>query len=82
MCPQAAGAADSIVRVDGKLWVGSGLFKNCNSVFGTQGEVFGSEGFDYIDWVALPDDAAGHSSTLVGCGCICVMQLGCKVFGA
>ena len=29
-----------IVRVDKKLWVGSGLFKNCNSLFRMQGTVF------------------------------------------
>jgi len=63
------------------LWVGSELFKGCNSLFSTQGTVFGSERFDYTDWVALSDDAAGHSFTLVDWGWICVMELGCKVFG-
>jgi len=38
-------------------------FENCNSLFGTQGTVFGSKGFDYTDWVALPDDVAGYSSS-------------------
>jgi len=75
------GAADFVVRVDEKLWVGSGLFENCNSLFGTQGAVFGSESFDCTDWVALPDDAVGCSSTLVGQGLIIIMELSCKVFG-
>jgi len=71
---------DFIVRVDKKLWVGSGLFKNWNSLFSTQGAVFGSEPFDHTDWVVLPDDAAGCFSTFVDWGWICVMELGCKVF--
>jgi len=71
---------DFVVRVDKKLWVGSGLFKNCNSLFTTQGTVFGNKSFDHTDWVALPDDASGHSSTLVGWGWICIMELpGCKL---
>jgi len=78
----SAGKADFIVRVDRKLWVGSGLFKNCNSLFGTQGAVFGGKSFDYTDWVSLPDDAASYSITLVGWGWISITELGCKVFGA
>jgi len=63
------------------LWVGSELFKNCKSFFGTHGAVFGSESFDYPDWIALPDDAAGYSSTLVGWGRIgvplsCLARMG------
>jgi len=57
------------------LWVGSGLFENCKSLFSTQGTVFGSERFDHTDWIALPDDAAGCSSTLVGWGGIGVTEL-------
>jgi len=58
-----ADAVDFVVRVDTskKLWVGSGLIKNCNSLFSTQGTVFGGKSFDYTDWVALPDDTAGYS---------------------
>jgi len=50
------GTVDFVVRVDKKLWVGSGLLKNCSSLFSKQGAVFGasSESFDYTDWVALP----------------------------
>ena len=77
----STGTADFVVGVDKTLWVGSGLFKNCKSLFGTQGTVFDSESFDYADWIALPDDAAGHSSTLFGWGRIGVMELGCKMFG-
>jgi len=39
----SAGTIDFVVRVDKKLWVGSGLSKNCNSLFSTQGAVFGSK---------------------------------------
>jgi len=42
----SARTADFVVRVDEQLWVGFGLFKNCNSLFGTQDAVFGSEQFD------------------------------------
>jgi len=35
MLSVSTGTADFVVRVDKKLWVGSGLFKNCNSLFGT-----------------------------------------------
>jgi len=62
----STGTVDFVVGVDKKLWVGSGLFKNFKSFFGTQGAVFGSKSFDYTDWIALPDDAAGYSFTLVG----------------
>jgi len=62
------------------LWVGSGLFKNFKSFFSTQGAVFGSKSFDCTDWIALPDDAAGYSFTLVGWGWIGVMELSCKMF--
>jgi len=62
----STGTVDFIVGVDKKLWVGSGLFKNFKSFFRTQSAVFGSNFFDYADWIALPDDAAGYSSTLVG----------------
>jgi len=50
---------DFVVRVDKKLRVGFGLFKNCNSLFGTHDAVFCRECFDCTDWVALQDDAAG-----------------------
>jgi len=73
---------DFVFGVDKKLWVGCGLFKNCKSFFSTQGAVFGSETFDCTDWIALPDDAAGCSSTLVGWGQIGVIELSCKMFGA
>jgi len=62
------GTADFVVGVDKNLWVGFGLLKNCNSLFGTQGAVLGGKTFDHTDWVALPDDAAGCSSTLVDWG--------------
>jgi len=74
-------AVDFVVKVDKKLWVGAGLFKNCNSLFGKWGTVFGSKSFDYTDWVALPDDAACCSSTLIGRGRISAMELSCKMFG-
>jgi len=76
----SAGTIDFVVGVDKKLWVGSGLFKNCKSFFGTQGTVFGRKGFDCTDWIVLPDDAAGYSSTLVGWGRIGVIELSCKMF--
>jgi len=75
------GTVDFVVRVDKKLRVGSRLFQNCKSLFSTQGAIFGSKSFDCTDWIALPDDAAGHSSTLVGWGWIGVMELNCEVFG-
>jgi len=77
----SAGTVDFVVGVDEKLWVGSGLFENCKSLFNTQGTVFGSESFDCTDWIALPDDAAGYSSMLVGWGGIGVTELSCKMFG-
>jgi len=40
--PVSTGTADFVVGVDKKLWVGSGLFTNFKSFFGTQGAVFGS----------------------------------------
>ena len=46
-----------------------------------QGAVFGGKSFDCTDWVALPNDDAGDSFTLVGWGWIGIMGLGCKVFG-
>jgi len=55
--------------------------KNCNSFFGTQRTVFGSKSFDCTDGVALPDDVAGYSSTLVDWGWICIMELSRKVLG-
>jgi len=73
--------ADFVVGVDKKLLVGSGLFENCNSLFSTQGAVLGSKGFDHTCSVALPDDVAGYSSTLVDLGWIGVTELSCKVFG-
>ena len=76
----SAGTADFVVGVDKKLWVGSALFENCKSLFSTQGTAFGSKSFDCTDWIALPDDAAGHSSTLVGWGRIGVTELSCKMF--
>jgi len=75
----SAGTVDFVVRVDEKVWVGSGLFENCNSLCSTHGAV--SESFDCTDWVALQHDAAGHSSTLVGWGRTCIMELSFKVFG-
>jgi len=78
----STGTADFVVGVDKKLWVGSGLFENCKSFFSTHGTVFGGESFDHTDWIALPDDAAGYSSTLVGWGRIGVIELSCKMFGA
>jgi len=53
----SAGAVHFVVGVDKKLWVGSGLLKNCNSLFGAQGAVFGGKSFDCTDLVALSDDA-------------------------
>ena len=76
----SAGSVDFVVRVNKKVWVGSGLFKSCNSFFSTQGAIFGSKSFDYTDWIALPDDAACYSSTLVDWRWICIMELGCKMF--
>jgi len=38
----SADTTDFVVGVDKKLWVGSGLFKNCNSLFCTQGADFGT----------------------------------------
>jgi len=72
----STGTADFVVGVDKKLCVGSALFENCKSVFGTQGAAFGSKR------IALPDDAAGCSSTFVGWGWICVTELSCKMFRA
>jgi len=60
-----AGAADFVDRVDEKLWVGSGLFQNRNSLFSTHGAVFGGKGVNCADWIALSNGAAGHSSTMV-----------------
>jgi len=79
---KSTGTTDFIVRVDKKLWVGSWLFKNCNSLLGTQRAVFGGKSFDHTDGIALPDDAAGYSSTLVDWGRICIMELSCKRFCA
>jgi len=76
----STGTADFVVGVDKKLWVGSGLFKNFKSFFGTQGSVFGSKSFDYTAWIALSDDAASYSFTLVGWGGIGFMELSCKMF--
>jgi len=45
----STGTADFVVGVDKKLLVGSGLFKNCKSLFGTQSTVFGSGSFDHAD---------------------------------
>jgi len=77
----STGTADFIVGVDKKLWVGSGSFKNSKSLFRTQRTVFGSESFDYTNWIALPDDNAGYSTTLVSWGRIGVIELSCKMFG-
>jgi len=76
----SAGTVDFVVGVDKKLWIGSGLFENCKSFFGTQGVVFGSKSFDHTDWIALPDDAAGYSVALVSWGWVGVIELGCKMF--
>jgi len=77
----STGTVDFVVGVDKKLWVGSGLFENCNSFFGTQGAVFGSKGFDCTDGVVLPNDDTGHSSTFDDWGWIGVTELSCKAFG-
>ena len=42
----SAGTVDFVVRVDKKLWIEFRLFQNSCSFFGTQGTVFGGEGFD------------------------------------
>ena len=76
----SAGTVDFVVGVDKKLWIGSGLFENCNSFFGAQGAVFASKSFDYTDWIALPEDAAGYSVALVSRGWVGVIELGCKMF--
>ena len=55
----STGPVDFVGGFDKKLRVGFGLFENCNSLFGTQGAVFGSECFDHTDGVALPNDATG-----------------------
>jgi len=81
MLSVSAGTVHFIVGNDENLWVGSGFFECCDSLHGTQGSVFGSESFDCADWIALPDDAAGCSSTLVGWGRISNMELSCRVFG-
>jgi len=78
----STGTVNFVVGVDKKLWVGSGLFKNFKSFFSTHGAVFGSKSFDCTDWIALPDDAAGHSFMLVGWEGIGFMELGCKLFSA
>jgi len=78
----STGTVDFVVGVDKKLWVGFELFVNFKSLFGTHDTVLGSESFDYTDWIALRDDAAGCSSTLVGWGGIGVTELSCKMFGA
>jgi len=77
----STGTTDFVVRVDKTLWVGSGFFKNCDFLFSSQGMVFGSKCFNCTDVVALSDDDASCSSTLVDWGRICVMELGCKMFG-
>jgi len=73
---------DFVVGVDKKSWIGSGLFKNCKSFFGTHGAVFVSKSFDHTDWIALPDGASGHPTPLVGWERIGVIGLGCKLFSA
>ena len=60
----STGTVDFVVRVDKKLWVGSGLFKNCNSLFSTHGTVFGGKSFDYTDWVSLPNQHVRLSPSL------------------
>jgi len=77
----STGTVDFVVGVDKKLWVGSGLFKNSKSLFGTHGTVLGSESFDYTNWIASPDDNACYSATLVCWGRIGVIELSCKMFG-
>ena len=69
-----------VVADEKNLCVGSELFENCDSLFGTQNTVFGGKSFDYTDLVALSDDAADHSSTFVDWRWTCVMELGCEVF--
>jgi len=79
----STGMVDFVVRVDKKLWFGSGLFKNWHSIFSTLGAVFGDKCFDHTcgPGIALPDDVAGFASSLVDWGRICIMELCCKVFG-
>jgi len=69
-----------VVRVEKKLWVGFGLFKNCDSFFSTQSTVFGVNFFEHTDCVALPDDVEGDSFTLVGWGRDCILESCCKMF--
>ena len=76
----SAGTVDFVVGVDKKLWIGFGLFENCKSFFGAKGAVFGGESFDHTDWIALPEDAAGHFVALVSWGWVDVKELGCKMF--
>jgi len=78
----STGTADFLVGVEKKLWVGFEPFKNFKSLFSTHGAVLGSESFDRTDWIALRDDAARCSSTLVGWRGIGVTELSCKMFGA
>jgi len=69
---------DFVVRVDKKMWVGFGVFENCNSFFGTHGTVFAGKCFDCTDGAALSDDDAICSSTLVDWEMMCI--LGCNMF--
>jgi len=55
----STGTADFVVRVDKKLLVGSRLFKNCNSLFGTQGAVLVAKGL----------------TTLIGLFCQMMLQI-------
>jgi len=58
----------SLLEIEKQLLVMSGLFENCNSFFSTQGAGFGSKCFDCADRVALPDNVAGDSFTLIDWG--------------
>jgi len=51
----------------GWIWIVSELQFSLEHT-GHTGTVLGSEGVDYTDWVALPDDAVSHSSMLVDWG--------------
>ena len=62
----SADTTDFVVGVDKKLWVGSGLFQNCISLFGTQGAVFGNQCFDCTVGVAFSCQIVLHVVLCVG----------------
>jgi len=53
-----AGTADAIVRVDETWWIGSGLFQNCSSFFGTKGAIFCCGCFVCTDGILNPNHPA------------------------